>query len=182
MPTATEYTRWIRLLDWHGLEMMWESILSESTPGWEPGKALEYLILRAFELNGAQVRWPYLVSLRGQVIEQIDGAVYAANLACLVEAKDTTEPVRPDAVGKLRQQIARRPAGVMGLLFSRSGFSEAATTLAQFLAPQNVLLWTGADLSVAIDQRDMVGALEAKYRFCVEKGSPKYELQLEGAR
>jgi len=174
--------QWIRVLDWHGIQEMWKSVRMGATPGWEPGRAFEHLILRAFELDGATVRWPYTVERYDQLVEQIDGAVYAGCLSCLVEAKDTARAVSFDAVGKLRQQLSRRPVGVVGLLFSRTGFTEPAVTLARFLAPQNVLLWTGNDLTMALERRSMLRALEAKYRHSVEDGSPKYDLQKEGVR
>lgn len=168
MPNSSNYTQWIRLLDWNGLSGLWSGIRAGRTPGWEPGKAFEYLILRAFELDGAEVRWPYEVPLDGEVVEQIDGAVYAAELACLVEAKDTDKAVDFEAIAKLKQQLNRRPPGVMGLLFTRSRFTPPATKLAQILAPQNILLWTGDDVSVVLRRREIVWALEAKYRYCVE--------------
>lgn len=176
MPNSSDYTRWIRLLDWYGLEQLWAAIQAGRTPGWEPGKAFEYLILRAFELDGAEVRWPYVVSLAGRVVEQIDGAVYAANLSCLVETKDTAEPVGFEPVAKLRQQLLRRPMGALGLLFTRSRFTDGATTLAQFAAPQNILLWTGSDVGAALTRRGIAWALEAKYRFCIEEGQPNLDL------
>lgn len=177
MPNSSDYTRRIRLLDWDGLSRHWTDIQAGRTPNWEPGKAFEYLILRAFELDGAEVRWPYVVSLAGRVVEQIDGAVYAANLACLVETKDTANPVDFEAVAKLRQQLLRRPMGALGLLFTRSRFTDAATTLAQFAAPQNILLWTGSDVDAALTRRGITWALEAKYRFCVEEGRPNLGLR-----
>lgn len=177
MPNSSDYTHWIRLLDWNGLSGLWSGIRTGRTPGWEPGKAFEYLILRAFELDGAEVRWPYVVSLAGRVVEQIDGAVYAANLSCLVETKDTAGPVDFEAVAKLRQQLLRRPMGVFGLLFTRSRFTDAATTLAQFVAPQNILLWTGSDVDAALARRGIAWALEAKYRYCVEEGQPNLGLR-----
>lgn len=30
--------------------------------GWEAGKGFEYLIVRAFEIEGAEVGWPYAVT------------------------------------------------------------------------------------------------------------------------
>lgn len=176
MPPHSRYVQWIRVLDWHGIQEMWNSVLLGATPGWEPGRAFEYLILRAFELDGARVRWPYTVDIHGHVVEQIDGAVYAGGLSCLVEAKDTSGAVSFEAVAKLRHQLSRRPAGVIGLLFSRNDFTRPAVTLAGFLAPQNVLLWSGEDLTVALRQRRMIGALEAKYRRCVEEGAPVHQL------
>jgi len=180
MPHHSKYVQWIRVLDWHGIQEMWKAVRMGATPGWEPGRAFEHLILRAFELDGAVVRWPYTVNVHDQLVEQIDGAVHAGGLSCLVEAKDTTRPVSFDAVGKLRQQLSRRPAGVVGLLFSRTRFTEPAVTLARYLAPQNVIFWTGKDLTAALEQRSMLDALEEKYRHLVESGSPKYDLQKEG--
>jgi hypothetical protein len=180
MPHHSRYVQWIRVLDWHGIQELWKSVQLGATPGWEPGRAFEHLILRAFELDGAVVRWPYTVELHDQLVEQVDGAVYAGSLSCLVEAKDTARPVSFDAVGKLRQQLSRRPAGVVGLLFSRTGFTDPALTLARYLAPQNVVLWTGKDLTTALEQRSMLNALEVKYRHLVENGSPEYDLQPVG--
>lgn len=178
VPAASDYLLRIRALDWDGIERLWTSIRSGRTPGWPLGKALEHLVLRAFELDGATVRWPFGVWAQNRLVEQIDGVVYAANLSFLVEVKDTAAPVQGDAIAKLRNQLIRRPAGVLGLLFSRSAFTESAEVLAQLLAPQNVLLWTGDDLSCAIERRGMVWALEAKYRYCVEEGIPNRELRM----
>jgi Restriction endonuclease len=176
MTDRFEPRRRVREMGWEELAELWRAIQAGHTPGWPPGRAFEHLVLRAFELDGAAVRWPYEVWVRNHRVEQIDGAVYAAELACLVEAKDTAHPVNFDAVAKLRNQLQRRPAGVMGLLFSRSSFTEPATTLAQYMAPQNVLLWSGEDLGIALGRRDMVGALKAKYQRCVEEAVPDYEL------
>src|SRR5438046_170576 len=66
MPTAEEYEARIKKLRWPGLQKLWESITRRDTPGWGAGKAFEYLILRAFELDGARVRWPYPVNLFGE--------------------------------------------------------------------------------------------------------------------
>ena len=62
MPTADEYEAKIKMRSWDGLWDLWEAVKRRETPGWDAGKAFEYVILRAFDLNGAQVRWPYPVS------------------------------------------------------------------------------------------------------------------------
>ena len=88
--------------------------------GWEPGKAFEYLILRAFELEGAVVTWPYVIRLSpsetGGDTEQIDGAVYVDGLACIVEAKDTANTTRIEPIAKMRNQLLRRPSSSVGLI------------------------------------------------------------------
>jgi hypothetical protein len=69
------------------LRELFAQIEARDTPGWEPGRAFEYLVLRLFELDGAIVRWPYEVDLHGHVVEQIDGAVKVAGLHGLLECK-----------------------------------------------------------------------------------------------
>jgi hypothetical protein len=92
--TAEDYENMIEALQWEGLRALWEAIEQRSTtPQWEAGKAFEYLVLRAFQLDGAEIKWPYRVQLFGEEVEQIDGAVHCAGLSCLVESKDLTENV-----------------------------------------------------------------------------------------
>jgi hypothetical protein len=170
---ATDYAARIRLLDWEGLADLWDRSARGQVPGWPPGKAFEYLILRAFELDGATVRWPFEVTLHDSVIEQIDGAVYAGYLSCLVEVKDSTSAVDVAVLAKLRAQLARRPAGVIGAVFSRTGFTNSAYALAGYFAPQTVLLWSGDEVEECLRQESIAVTLLAKYRECVEKGAPQ---------
>ena len=81
MPTREEFEAMIQPLGWPELMALWERI-KIGTPGWGGGKAFEYLVLRAFQLNGAVVRWPYGVSLYGQteIVEEIDGSVRVGGL------------------------------------------------------------------------------------------------------
>ncbi|MCS6625646.1 restriction endonuclease [Roseibacterium beibuensis] len=167
----------IRRLDWAGLRRLWTSIAAGRTKGWASGKAFEYLVLRAFELSGATVRWPYAVNLDGAVVEQIDGAIHISGLSCLVESKDTIDPVNIEPIAKLRNQLLRRHSSAMGLLFSKSGFTSPAITLAHFLAPQSILLWSGEEVSALLDVEDFSSALLSKYRAHVEDGVPDYDVR-----
>ncbi len=54
------------------LVQFWEKVKQKDTPLWQNGKALEYLIIRAFELNGANVSYPYEIYKNGKPFEQID--------------------------------------------------------------------------------------------------------------
>src|SRR5262249_45514290 len=149
-PTEAEYVARITGLGHEGLLGLWGEIEAGDVPDWEPGRPFEYLILRAFQLEAAEVTWPYSVRLAEANIEQIDGGIYAANLACLAEAKDQAEPLNVEAISKLRNQLSRRPASTVGLLFSRSGFTDPAKILARFVAPQTILLWRGAEVLHAL--------------------------------
>ena len=101
------------------------------------------MILRAFELEGATVHWPFSVRspLGGsEVIEQIDGLTLADGIYCLIETKDHQEAINFEPIAKMRNQLLRRPAGTVGLIFAKNGFSEAAQQLACFVFPQTILL------------------------------------------
>lgn len=171
--------RRIQKLDWTGLQTLWADILVGNTPGWRAGAAFEHLVLRAFELSGADVVWPYTVRLGGEVAEQIDGAVHVDALSCLVESKDLAGPVNVEPIAKLRNQLLRRPSHAVGLVFSASGFTSPAQTLAQFMSPQTVLLWSPEELTHLFAVKKFREALRIKYRRCVEMGVPDYDVRAE---
>jgi hypothetical protein len=74
-------------------------------------------------------------------------------------------------------QLARRPASTIGLVFSSEGFTPAARQLAQFLAPQTILLWEGAEVEFALRNSLMAKGLRAKFDHAVEMGLPDYNLR-----
>ncbi len=174
MPTANEYEKRISTFQWDDLLKLWESIEAGDTPEWESGKAFEYLVLRAFQLDGAEVRFPYRVELYGAEVEQIDGAVHYAGLSCLVESKNWSIDVDLAPIAKLRNQLMRRPAGTIGLIFSHKKFTAPATILAQFSHPQSILLWKKRDIEHGLKNRMMSRLLLSKYRHCVEYGLVDY--------
>jgi hypothetical protein len=165
--------------NWDKLLTLWEAIKVSKTRGWQLGKAFEYLVIRAFQLDGAEVRYPYSVRLDGDEIEQIDGVVYVEGLACLVECKDQSTAVNIEPIAKLRNQLLRRPGAVIGSVFSRQGFTDPALTLARFTAPQTILLWTGEEVEYALRKNYFCRALIAKYHNCIEKGLPDYNISIE---
>ena len=168
----------IRTYGWVDLWALWTRLLDGNAPGFS-GKAFEYLILRAFELSGARVRMPYHVRLFDEVVEQIDGAVHIESLSFLIECKDTADPVNVEPIAKLRNQLLRRHGSAIGMVFSRSGYTYPASILAQFLAPQTILLWEGGEIEAALRREDFVRALLAKHRWCVETGIPDFDTRLE---
>ncbi len=169
----------IQALQWDELRSLWRGIEQRNTPGWDQGKAFEYLVLRAFELDGADVRYSYSVKLFGEEVEQIDGVVYCSGLACLLESKDFTENVNVDIapIAKLRNQLLRRPASTLGLIISRTGFTDPARHLSYFSLPQTILLWSGEEMKYALEQGRMCALLLLKYRVCVEDGLPDYDVR-----
>jgi len=176
MPEDSEYAQRIQTMDRPELIDLYDQIESGETPGWPAGAAFEHLVLRAFQLEGARVEWPYPVHLEGSIVEQIDGAVHLDHLSCLVESKDYADPINIEPITKLRNQLARRPASAVGLVFARNGFTEPARVLAQYLAPHAVLLWPGAELKYALQHEEMARGLHLKYRYPIEHGLPDFNL------
>jgi hypothetical protein len=188
MPTEAQYQAEIGGYDQVALRQLRREIEDgqssplRSLPGqfWEAGKAMEYLVLRAFESEGARVRYPFSVQnrLTGErtTLEQIDGVVYSEGLACLVEAKDWSSPVDFDEISRLQSNLQRRPSGAIGLFFTHSGYTEPAQVLTRIRMQPTVLLWEWDELSESLEAGRIREALHLKYRYAVEEGEPLYSV------
>jgi hypothetical protein len=178
---SVDYKKTIARYDHKRLQQLWQEIANGTTvnKGWDPGKAFEHLVLRAFQLEGAEIRWPFDVKIADSTIEQIDGVIYSDGLACLIECKDWASKANIEPIAKIRNQLLRRPGGSVGLVFSREGFTDPALTLARFTLPQAILLWTGEEVELALKKKQLRKGLVAKYHRCVEEGLPDYNLREE---
>lgn len=173
---AVDYVKKIKQKSIKDLVVMLDALnAGNKLTGWPPGKAFEHIILRAFELGGATVTWPYSVTLEGKEIEQIDGAVYYNNISCLIEAKDRDQTEGIEPIAKLRNQLLRRPSGTIGLVFITSQFSVPAKMLTRMMNPLSILLWEYDELRNAISSDLMCKALSTKYMYAVERGMPDYD-------
>jgi hypothetical protein len=104
MTTNEEYEQRISRYSWEQLLELWQEIETNQTPQWDSGKALEYLVLRAFQLESADVKYPYSVVIGEEELEQIDGAVYTEGLSCLIECKNLTTRVNIEPIAKMRTE------------------------------------------------------------------------------
>ncbi|KRB42044.1 restriction endonuclease [Phenylobacterium sp. Root700] len=178
--TPVDYVKKVRRLNWDGLEALWTKIQERNTKGWAAGKAFEHLILRAFELSDVDVTWPYDVKLADQIVEQIDGMVQRDGLAALIEAKDYDANLNVEPLAKLRNQLLRRPSGVVGCAFSSKGFTDPAKTLAQYMSPQAILLWQQPEIGhLLTNTRDFKAALKKKHYWLLRTGSPDYDTRTD---
>ncbi len=180
-----QYVKKISRLDRKGLSALWESIQTDSTTGWPPGKAFEYLVLRAFQLEGAEIGWPFVIteadiigSGSRDAVEQIDGYVQVENIACILECKDRGEKTNVEPIARLRNILMRRSPQVIGVIFSRSEFTEAATHLARFVSPNIILLWGGDEITYALERKFFVKGLKEKLKQHHTKGIPNYNIRL----
>jgi hypothetical protein len=178
MTTESEYK--IRIQAFSELELLdlWRNIQARDTQNWATGKALEYLILRAFELEHAEVRYPYSVPMSNISInnskrdmEQIDGVVYTQGVACLIECKDYSDAINFEPIAKLRSQLMRRPSATIASIFSMAGFTDPALTLLNFIHPQTILAWEKDEITYCLENNNFCNSLVKKYRKAIELGT-----------
>ncbi len=174
---SVDYVAKVQALDRAGLLALWTQIGERKTPGWAKGKAFEHLVLRAFELEEAEVTWPYSVLLEGQIVEQIDGLVRIGHISFLAESKDFDGDLNVEPLAKLRNQLLRRPVNVVGCVFSSSGSTAPAKTLAQYMSPQTMLLWHGAEVGFLLEkEQSFIQALHRKHHWLIRAGIPDYNI------
>lgn len=173
--TARDFETEARGWDRADLLRIWNAIKAgEPIRGWPPGRAFEYLVVRAFDIEGAKVLWPFHVVYpqRFGTMEQVDGVVYLGERAFLLESKNLSESIAVEAVARLRMRLESRPPGTMGVLFSVRKFTLPTEVFTQFATPLNVLLWENTDLDVALANASMVATLRAKLEYAIEHGLP----------
>lgn len=181
MPTTQEYVNLIQQFQRPQLITLWQQITARDTPGWEKGKAFEFLVLRAFELEGAVIRWPYSVKLLDEEVEQIDGAVHFKdiNLSIIIECKDYILKVNIEPIAKLRNQLLRRPSTTIGSIFITGEFTRTAIILTQFLTPQTILLWERGNIEFCLRKGSFRENFLKKYHWAIETGDPNFNVILD---
>ena len=163
----------VRCFDWIALEQFWNDIKAKNTPKWNPGKALEYMLVRAFELEGAEVVYPCNNSALSAK-EQFDGFVFAQQLGTgfLIECKDWEEKVAFDELAKLHGRLSYRMSSAFGLFLSRKGFTASATEMMYLMAPHNILLWSFEEIDECFKNHKFIEALEYKYKYAMITANP----------
>lgn len=167
---AVAYKQRADAYSWREIATLWDQVKAGETPDWDNGKALEYLVVRAFRLSGLQVEYPYDVPPGGKPIEQIDGLVYLGELAFIIECKDTKDAVDMEVIAKVCNRLARRPPTTMGCVFVAGSFSTSALLLADLTTPHRVTLWTQDDIEASFRASDFKATLEKKYRYLCQFG------------
>lgn len=172
-PTGEAYQLQAQQWDLNDILKLWITIKKRKREsGWPEGKMFEYLVVRAFELAGLTVKWPFSVTYPHKLgtMEQIDGVVYLNERPFLIESKHLSEASSIEAFAKLRLRLETRPPGTMGILFSTNDFTLATEVFAQFAHPLNILLWGRADLDIALASNTMKSSLQQKLSVAIEYG------------
>ncbi|UKB80336.1 restriction endonuclease [Chryseobacterium sp. MEBOG07] len=185
--TEIEYTNKIRALNWDELKDLWQEIIDNDTPEWESGKAFEYLVIRMFELDGLEVKYPFSVSLpyNLKTMEQLDGVIYLDNLAILVESKDYSNNdkkanINIEPIAKIRNQLNRRPYISIGCVFSAGGFTEPVASLIDYLGNETILLWQGEEIEKCLTEKKIKDFFKIKFQNRIEHGIHDFNITTIG--
>ncbi|MNK74239.1 hypothetical protein D3C87_937470 [compost metagenome] len=175
--TEEKYAAKAKTLTWDELRDLWQEILANNTPDWDSGKAFEYLVVRMFELDNVEVKYPYSIRLpyNNSVMEQIDGVAYIDNLAILIESKDYNNGdkksnINIEPIAKMRNQLNRRPFISIGCIFSAGGFTEPVSSLIDYLGNDTILLWQGEEVQKCLDEKKIIEYFRYKFQARVEHG------------
>lgn len=158
----------IRTYNWPKLLKLWRNIKAGNSTGWNSGKALEYMLVRAFDLNAAEVVYPYRNSVL-DADEQMDGYVFIKDVGAgfLLECKDWSKSVSFDEVAKLHGRLTYRPAFTYGMFVSKEGYTPSAMNLMYSLHPHNILLWSFGDIDECFKHHKFVKALKYKLQYAM---------------
>lgn len=155
-------------------------IEGKPTPQWNSGQAFEFFILRCFELDGAEVRYPYgeIAGLDG-ITQQTDGVIYSSRVPCLVESKDWVGNIGMKVFAKLKRRLIDRNSQMIGCIFSsRSSFKQNVFPLSFYAQESNlILLWNTNEIDYLISNgKSFLHAIDLKYRKALEQLVPYYDV------
>lgn len=163
----------VQRYDWAKLESFWQRIKNKKTSKWSSGKALEYMLVRAFDLSGAEVVYPYNNNvLTAQ--EQFDGFVFVKELGAgfLIECKDWQVNVPFDELAKLHGRLSYRTSSTYGIFLSRTGFTASAVEMMYMMHPHNILLWSFNEIDECFKNHKFLEALKYKYQYAMVTADP----------
>lgn len=163
----------IQTYDWAKLERLWVKIKAGVKTRWPDGKALEYMFVRAFDLEGAEVVYPYNnLALRAQ--EQLDGYVFVKDLGVgfIIECKDWSVNVSFDELAKLHGRLLYRMSSTYGIFLSKTGYTSSAMELTYMVNPHNILLWSSDDIDECFKNHKFLKALQYKYQYAMVTTDP----------
>lgn len=173
-----QYESKIRKYNKSQLIKLWTGILKKDTPDWEQGMALQYLVVRSFELEGAEVTYPFSVNkpvnitTKKRIVEQLDGVVYIPKygLSIIIESKDKRKNSNIEPVAKLTLQLNKRPSSTIGAIFSSKSFTDSTIYQVTTLHHPTVLLWEKNDIDYCLKKKGFIIGMITKYKHAVEHG------------
>lgn len=169
----------------------WETIIDprKAQEGLSPQLAFRQLIIRAFELEGAEVRFPYQVKedTERDALENLDGVIYLNGHSCIVESHCLSKGgvtsrranVSSGHISRFRSKLLNRPGYAIGSVFSATGFSPSALMQAQLSLPQTILLWSEEEIKECLYRQTFTKAFKIKNRRFFEQLIPDYDHRVD---
>lgn len=175
----------IRNTDTHAnLKKIWHSRKNDKGEDlWPKGKVMEFLIIRAFEIESKQekpvyVTYPFGVrepSVSNDELEQIDGAVHVLDLHALIECKDYKDAkIDIEPLVKLRFRLQVRHSSAFGIFFSCTEMTKPAEYWIKLMTPQMIIYWDKEDIEYCLEKECFIECLETKYRMAIDKREYNY--------
>lgn len=170
---------------------LWETVIDprQTRDGLSPQETFRHLIVRAFELEGAEVRYPYQVSEDGErdALEHLDGVLYIEGHSCIVESRCLSKGgvkarranVSSGHISRFRSKLLNRPGYAVGSVFSATGFSPSALMQAQLSLPQTILLWSEEEIKECLYRQTFTKAFKIKNRRFFEQLIPDYDHRVD---
>lgn len=163
-----EYEREVSRLDWAGILKEWRAKQEGHINAikWAPGKALEYLVLRAFDLERNRrsdvqdVKYPFHKNTEGKQEQQIDGYIRTLRCCFLEECKDKKYKTKESDLSQLYTRVSCRPDTVVGLFFSMGGYTPSAIKSNENQC--HIILWDREDIEYCFDNMCFVDCLNYK--------------------
>lgn len=173
--TEEEYEKEVSLLDWTGILKEWRAKQTGCINAieWAPGKALEYLILRAFDLERNRpsdvqdVKYPFHKNSDGKQEQQIDGYIRTSRCCFLEECKDKKSKAKESDLSQLYIRVSNRPDTVIGLFFSMGGYTPSAIKSNE--SQCHIILWDREDIEYCFDNMCFVDCLNYKLDMAEQK-------------
>lgn len=163
----------IQTYDWLKLERLWMKIKAGKNTRWNNGKALEYMLVRAFDLEGAEVVYPFNNDVL-MAREQLDGFVFVRDIGAgfIIECKDWKENVSFDELAKLYGRLNYRTSSTYGLFLSKTGYTASAIEMMYIMQPHSILLWSSDDIDECFKKHKFLKALRYKYQYAMVTADP----------
>ena len=170
---------------------VWENMIEPrvSQNNISPQLAFRHLIVRAFELEGAEVRFPYHVKEDSErdALEHLDGVIYIDGHSCIVESRCLSKGgvtsrranVSSGHISRFRNKLLNRPGYAIGMVFSATGFSPSALMQAQLSLPQTILLWSVEEIKECLYRQTFAKAFKIKNRRFFEQLIPDYDHRVD---
>ena len=112
-----------------------------------------------------------------RTLEEVDGVLFIDWQAFLIQSKFwPSRGVDFAPIVEFNDQVRGRPPATIGLFFAAFGVTPQAVEKARVLSPNHLLIFKRWDIDHAIEVKDILGIVIAKWRRAVKYGISDFEI------